>query len=91
MKCISWYFSGANLAPYLVTYVAHVWCTCFNLVQLSLAERPYVTKLVSLMNLNIKVLLFTHSNTFRSSEIKKKNRIDNKGNPYRIPVAVVIG
>ena len=59
-------------------------------MQLFLAERLHVTKLLLLMNLNVKVLLFTCSNTSRSSKIKKRNRINDKGDSYKMRMAVVI-
>ena len=91
MKCISWYFSGANLAPCLMVHTVHVRCAYSSLVQLFLAERPHVTKLLLLINLNAKVLLFTCSNTSRSFKIKKRNRINNKGDPCKMPIALIIG
>jgi len=58
-------------------------------VQFSTAVSPYVIRFISSINPRATVLWLL-LNVSSSLDIKKRNRIGNRGDPYRIPVGVGI-
>ena len=89
VKQISWYLSSINLTSCRFTYIIYLLYTQFSLVQFSTAIFPYIIRFVSSINpkATVSQLLL---NVSSNSHIKNKNRISNRGNPYRIPMGVSI-
>ena len=89
IKQISQYLSSANLAPYRFAYTIHLSCAQFSLVQFSTTVFPYIIRFILSTNprANVSQLLLNISS---SLDIKKRNRISNRGNPYRIPIGISI-
>ena len=85
VKCMSLYLSGVNFKPCLLDQSIHFSCTSLRCLQFSQAESPHVIMFVSSMNLKpsfFSLMLYMPS---RSSNIKKKNRIGEIGDPWGIP------
>ena len=78
-----------NLAPYHFAYAMHLLYTWFSLIQFSAAVFPYIIRFV----LSIKpraIISWLLSYVSSGSDIKKRNRIGNRGDPCGIPVGVGI-
>jgi hypothetical protein len=67
----------------------HLLYAWFSLVQFSATIFPYIIRFILLTNLRaiISLLLLNISS---SLDIKKRNRISKRGDPYRIPVGISI-
>jgi hypothetical protein len=89
VKWISWYFSGANLAPCLLAHLVHFWWITSSRRQFCVALSPYTTRLVSSTNPS-PIELVSPWVSCSSSEIKKRKSISETGDPCGIPVSVVI-
>ena len=58
-------------------------------MQFSAAVLPYIIRFVLFTNFNA-IVFWLPLNGFNSSDIKNKNRINNRGNPYKILIGVGI-
>ena len=67
----------------------HLLCAWFSLVQFSTAVFPHVIRFVSSTNLRAIISLLL-SNISSSLDIKKRNRISERGDPYGMPVGISI-
>ena len=89
IKQISQYLSSANLTLYRFAYTIHLLYAQFSLVQFSTAISPYIIRFILSINpraTTSQLLL----NISSSLDIKKRNRISKRGNPYRISIGVGI-
>ena len=89
VKWMSWYFFGANFIPYCFVYATHLLHIWFNLVQLFAAVLPYAIKFVLFINLKA-IVSWLLLNILKSLNIKNKNRINNRGDFYKISISVNI-
>ena len=89
IKQISQYLSSANLTLYLFAYAIHLLYAQFSLVQFSTTISPYIIRFISSINPRATISQLP-SNVFRSLDIKNKNNISERGDPYRIPVGISI-
>ena len=89
IKQISQYLSSANLALCCFAYIIYLLYAQFSLVQFSAAVFPYIIRFILSINprATISQLLLNISS---SLDIKNRNRISNRGNPYRIPIGISI-
>ena len=67
VKWISWYLSGANLAPCRFAHAMHLSCAWFSLVQFSAAVFPHEIRFVSSTNPGA-IVSWLSSNVSSSSE-----------------------
>ena len=89
VKQISWYLSSANLTSCYFAHIMHLSCAQFSLVQFSTTVSPYIIRFILSINLRATAswLLLSVSS---SLDIKKRNRISKRGDPYRMPIGVSI-
>ena len=88
VKCISAYLLGINYVLCLLAYTIHQLCAAVSLLQLSAVLPPHATKLVLLTNLKLSVLFLILLKCFSSFEIKKRKRIKDNNNSYKISVNI---
>ena len=86
---MSWYLSDVNLTPCRFAYAIHLLYAWFSLVQFSAAVSPYVIRFVSSTNPRATVS-WLPSNVSSSLDIKNRNRIGKRGDPYRMPIGISI-
>jgi len=82
--------SGANFMPYCVVYAIRLLYTLFGLMQFFTVVLPHIIRFILSINPNT-IVFWLPSNVFKNSNIKNRNRIGNRGDPYKIPVSVNIG
>jgi len=90
VKCISWYFSGANAVLYWFAHAVQQLWAAFSCWQFFVAESPQIIRFVLSTKPNPNVPLSGLWNFSKSSDIKKRNRIGDKGDFWGMPVCVWI-
>src|SRR5215469_761106 len=77
--------SGANFVPCLLAQAIHLsWASC-SFLQFSRAELLHVNRLVSSTKPNPSSFSSTFCMPSRSSDMKKRKRIGDMGQPWEIP------
>ena len=89
VKWMSWYLSGANFVPCHFAHAIHLLCIWFSLVQFSVTVLPHIIKFILFTNPNA-IVFWLLLNVLKNSDMKNKNRINDRGNLCRIPVGVGI-
>ena len=89
IKWISQYLPSANLILYYFAHAIYLLYAQFSLIQFFAAIFPYIIKFILPTNpkATISQLLL---NTFNNLDIKNRNRISNRDDPYGILVSINI-
>ena len=90
MKYISQYLSSAKTTLYYFTYTIYLLQALISLQQLSFIDRPYIIRFILSINLNLNISLSTYQNSSRSSKIKNRKSISNRGDLQGIPIYIQI-
>ena len=89
IKWMSWYLFSINLTLYYFAYIIYLLYTQFNLIQFSTVVSSYIIRFVLFTNPRaiVSQLLL---NISRSLNIKNRNKIGKREDPYKIPIGVNI-
>ncbi len=80
MKCVSSYFSDANVASWVQTHFMQTSCTLLNVLQISSMNLLYAKMLMSFTKLNTSILILNALHFSIKLMLKNKKRIDEMRN-----------
>jgi len=76
MKCVSSYFSDANVASWVQAHFTQMSCTLLSILQISSMNLLYVRILISFTKSNTSILIFSASHFLIRLALKNRKRID---------------
>ena len=80
MKCVSLYFSDANVTSWVQTHFMQTSCTLLNVLQISSINLLYVRMLMSFTKLSTSILIFNALHFSIRLALKNRKRIDEMRN-----------
>jgi len=80
MKCVSSYFSDANVASWVQAHFMQTLCALLNVLQISSMNLSYVRMLMSFTKLSTSILIFSALHFSIKLTLKNRKKIDEMKN-----------